>query len=79
MAAQADTQFGTRPNTTSPAASSPPDSRLAPRDPRRCSAAAVTGKEKMAPSAANSSTPLTCEVLRPRLALMAGRRDVQVP
>ena len=42
-------------------ASSPPDSRLAPREPSLCSAAAVTGNEKIAPSAANSSTTLTCD------------------
>ena len=60
-------------------ASSAPDNRLAPRDPSLCSAAAVTGNEKIAPIAANSRIVLTCAVLSPRLALMAGIRDVHVP
>ena len=80
ITAHASAHVGAMPKRDQPrCASRPPDSRLAPREPSLCSAAAVTGNEKIEPSAANSSTTLTCEVLRPRLALIAGSRDVQVP
>ena len=75
----ASVQFGARPSATSPAASRHPDSRLAPREPSLCSAAAVTGNDRMDPIAAASSKTLTCEVLKPRLPLIAGSRDVHVP
>ncbi len=76
---QASIQLGARPSVTSPTASRPPDSRLAPREPSLCSAAAVTGNDRIEPMAADSRTRLTCDVLRPSVALIAGSRDVHVP